>query len=242
MSERIQKYLAREGFGSRREIERWIEGGRIRNDFGYCKIGDRVDSGDIIYIDHRRIEIGNIPIRTRVIAYHKKPGEICTRDDPKDRPLASDGLPPIEDGKWISVGRLDINSTGLLLFTNNGELANSLMHPSSEIEREYLCRVFGHVSNQNLKRVRCGVRSNNDVLRFDKIEMISGSGSNHWYRIIMKRGKNREIRRAFEVVGHQVSRLKRIRYGLVRLDDDLPQGKWVELNRQMTSKLMQSIE
>lgn len=242
LSERIHKFLAREGFGSRREIERWIEDGRVRHDGGFYKHGDRVDVGDVVFVDDRRIEVNDVPFNTRVIAYHKKPGEICTRYDPDGRPLVINALPPIADGKWISVGRLDINSTGLLLFTNNGDLANALMHPSSQIEREYLCRVFGSVSEQSLIKLRSGVKSKGETLRFDEIEMLHGKGSNQWYRIVLKQGKYREIRRAWGVVGHQVSRLKRIRYGLIQLDEDLPQGKWVELPQDKTLQLMQSVK
>lgn len=239
MSERIQKFLAREGFGSRRKIEQWIQEGRVRCDSGEYKLGDRVDFGDIVVIDGRRIQVSESPSTTRVIAYHKKAGEVCSRNDPADRPLTFDSLPPIERGRWVSVGRLDINTTGLLLFTNNGSLANSLMHPSRQIEREYLCRVFGSVSEEDLVALRTGVRSGGDILHFDQIDALNGKGSNQWYRIVLKQGRNREIRRAWEAIGNQVSRLKRVRYGSIRLEEDLLKGKWKELDKERTLQLMQ---
>ncbi len=239
MSERIQKFLAREGFGSRRKIEQWIQAGRVRHDGGEYKLGDRVDFGDIVVVDGRRIQVSGVLSTTRVIAYHKRPGEVCSRNDPAGRPLTFDSLPPIQHGRWVSVGRLDVNTTGLLLFTNNGGLANSLMHPSNQIEREYLCRVFGSVSEQNLAALRAGVRSRSDILFFDQIDLLKGRGRNQWYRIILKQGRNREIRRAWEAVGNQVSRLKRVRYGSIRLEEDLPKGQWKELDKEQTSELMQ---
>ena len=242
MSERIQKYLAREGFASRREIERWIKLGRIRHDGGPYKLGDQVEEGDVIYVDERRIEVENVTTKTRVIAYHKKLGEICTNDDPAGRPLAINALPPIDTGRWISVGRLDINTTGLLLFTNDGELANGLMHPSNQVVREYRCRVYGSVSTDDLKRLHIGVRSQQDTLRFDEIELIGGKGRNQWYRIILKQGRNREIRRAWEAVGYQVSRLHRVRYGSVELDETIEPGQLVELSQEHCLQLIQSID
>ncbi len=242
MSERIQKFLAREGFGSRRKIEQWIREGRIRHDRGEYKLGDQVEFGDFVVVDGRRIQVSESLSTTRVIAYHKKPGEVCSRNDPADRPLTFDSLPPIEYGRWVSVGRLDINTTGLLLFTNNGSLANSLMHPRNQVEREYLCRVFGSVSEQNLVALRAGVRSGSEVLFFDQIDALEGKGSNRWYRIILKQGRNREIRRAWEAVGNQVSRLKRVRYGSIRLDEGLSKGKWKELGKEQTLQLMQSVK
>ncbi len=238
MSERIQKFLAREGFGSRRKIEQWIQEGRVRHEGGEYKLGDQVGFGDVVIIDGQRIQVSESPSTTRVIAYHKKTGEVCSRNDPANRPLTFDSLPPIEQGRWVSVGRLDINTTGLLLFTNNGSLANSLMHPSSQIEREYLCRVFGNVSEQDLVALRTGVRSGSDILYFDQIDTLKGKGSNQWYRIVLKQGRNREIRRAWEAVGNQVSKLKRVRYGGIQLDEDLPKGKWKELDKERTLQLM----
>ncbi|MDE0308240.1 MAG: pseudouridine synthase [Acidiferrobacterales bacterium] len=242
MSERIQKYLARKGFGSRREIEQWIKEGRVRHDGGEYKLGDRVEYGDLVVVDDRHITVSEGASVTRVIAYHKKSGEVCSRNDPANRPLTFDSLPPIEHGRWVSVGRLDLNTTGLLLFTNDGSLANSLMHPANEIEREYLCRVFGEVSEQKLMALRTGVRFDGEILFFNQIETLKGKGSNQWYRIILKQGRNREIRRAWEAVGNQVSRLKRVRYGSIVLDNRLPQGKWKELDRTQTSQLMQSVK
>ncbi len=242
MSERIQKYLAREGFGSRRTIEKWIQEGRVCHDDGEYKLGDQVGFGDVVIVDGQRIRVSEIQPTTRVIAYHKKLGEVCSRNDPAGRLLTFDSLPPIEHGRWISVGRLDINTTGLLLFTNNGNLANTLMHPSNQIEREYLCRVFGNVSERDLTALRSGIRSGSEILYFDEINALNGNASQKWYRIILKQGRNREIRRAWEAVGNQVSRLKRVRYASIRLTDDLPKGKWKELEKEQTLQLVRLSE
>ncbi len=236
MSERVQKYLAREGYGSRRQIESWLSAGKITTDHQTLQLGDQVQVGDTIYVEGQQVKVREVRSLPRLLAYHKGEGEICTRKDPKARRLVFDSLPTIEDGRWLSVGRLDINTTGLMLFSNDGGLVHALMHPSNEIEREYLCRVFGTVSNNDLSRLCEGVRSEKDVLRFKKVSRIEGSGRNHWFRIVLAGGKNREIRRAWQTLDCQVNRLKRIRYGFYHLPPDLKIGQWLELDAQQVRK------
>lgn len=232
MSERVQKYLARMGFGSRREIERWLRAGNVSGEQGALKPGDRVCVNDVLLVNGTRVEVipGDLP--TRLLAYHKKAGEICTHNDPQNRSLVFDSLPQISSARWLSAGRLDINTTGLMLFSNDGNLVHALMHPSHEVEREYLCRVFGAVPDRVLSRLRKGVRCERELLKFNEISHFDGKASNHWYRIVLTGGKNREIRRAWQAVGYEVSRLKRIRFGHYRLPKQLKPGQWVELGNQ----------
>ena len=237
MSERVQKFLARSGYGSRRQIEKWLVEGRIRSDEGIYSLGDKVVLNDIVILDDQRIRVTSSDAPTRVIAYHKKEGEICTHSDPANRPTILESIPSITEGRWATVGRLDLNTTGLILISNDGDLVHGLMHPSSQIEREYLCRVLGETSSKTLQKLRNGVQSNGEFLRFDHIEFVSGKGANQWYRIRLTRGKNREIRRAWEAVGHRVSRLKRIRYGPIHLRKNLKQGEWAELDQNQIAIL-----
>ncbi|MYD78253.1 MAG: pseudouridine synthase, partial [Gammaproteobacteria bacterium] len=213
MNERVQKYLASAGYGSRREIEKWLEAGQITTSQGVLKPGDRVEAGQVLYVHGKRIVISELKHPTRMLVYHKAEGEITTHKDPGKRRRVFDSLPSIENGRWLSVGRLDVNTTGLMLFSNDGELVNALMHPSSEVEREYLCRVYGPVSDDSLKRLCEGVQVGNDLLQFRSIEPEERTGSNQWFRIVLTGGKNREIRRAWQAFGCEVSRLKRVRYG-----------------------------
>ena len=236
MTERVQKYLARAGYGSRREIEKWLEAGQITTSQGALKPGDRVEAGQVLYVHGKQIVISELNNRTRMLAYHKAEGEISTHKDPGKRRRVLDSLPNIEGGRWLSVGRLDINTTGLMLFSNDGELANALMHPSSEVEREYLCRVFGPVSDNTLKLLCEGVRSGKELLRFRSIDPEERTGSNQWFRIVLTGGKNREIRRAWQALGCEVSRLKRVRYGHFHLPRSLKLGQWIELDEQQIEK------
>ena len=229
MSERIQKYLARKGFGSRRQIERWLIDGKIRTNHGICQLGDRVSPNNILFIHGMKIEVDELKPPTRVLLYHKRSGEISTHKDPQNRPTMIQALPEIKDSRWIAVGRLDINTTGLILFSNDGELVHRLMHPSSSIERVYLCRVWGEVNQRGLERLRKGVRSKNEILKFDEIEFMQKKGANSWFRIVLSRGKNREIHRAWKVLGNRVSRLKRIQYATITLPPGLKPGAWQEL-------------
>lgn len=237
MKERIQKYLATEGYGSRREIERWLTERKIRSPEGVYQLGDRVSKNSLIYFKGKRIQVSFTSIDTRVIAYHKKEGEVSTRKDTRKRPTVMDSLPKIKRGRWISVGRLDLNTSGIILFSNDGQLVHGLMHPSRQIEREYLCRVRGKVTDRHLNLLQEGVYSNKEKLRFNRVSLMRKTGVNQWCRIVLTRGKNREIRRAWESIGFQVSRLIRIRYGPIRLSRNLKKGNWLELNQQQIGLL-----
>lgn len=237
MAERIQKVLANAGYGSRREIEQWIEQGRIRVNRRIATLGDRIEPGDRIYLDGKPLTRLRTAPRRRVIAYHKPIGEICSRQDPEGRPTIFDHLPPLGNGRWISVGRLDINTVGLILLTTDGELANRLMHPSAEVEREYAVRVLGEVSPEILQKLQRGVELEDGRARFDRIVDAGGSGRNHWYHVILREGRNREVRRLWEAVGLTVSRLIRVRYGPVSLERSLRPGKWRELTPAETEAL-----
>ena len=228
--ERVQKALARMGFGSRRGIERLIGEGQIRINGQLAKLGDHVNEGDKVNIGNRRTVIKSEVNRIRVLLYNKPEGEICTQKDEQGRKTVFQSISRLKDGRWISVGRLDINSSGLLLFTNYGELANHLMHPSSEIEREYAVRVHGQVTQDTIKQLLKGVELEDGFMKFDQIIDGGGQGSNHWYHVILKEGKNREVRRLWQSQDVRVSRLTRVRYGNLVLPRDLKVGGKVELS------------
>jgi 23S rRNA pseudouridine2605 synthase len=240
MGEKLQKVLARAGYGSRREIETWIEQGRIKVNRELAKLGDRVGPEDRIFLDGKPLRIQHAP-RLRVIAYHKPVGEVCTRHDPEGRPTIFDRLPHIQNGRWIAVGRLDINTSGLLLLTTDGELANRLMHPSSEIEREYAVRVLGVISPENLQQLQTGVMLDDGMAHFNRILDSGGEGSNHWYHVTLREGRNREVRRLWEAVGMKVSRLMRIRYANIELGRGLRPGKFRDLETQELQRLLQQV-
>lgn len=242
MSERIQKYLARKGFGSRRQIERWLVDGRIRTKQGICQLGDRVSPGDILFVDGKKIEVDKRKAPTRVLLYHKRSGEISTHKDPQNRPTMIRALPEINDSRWVAVGRLDISTTGLILFSNDGELVHRLMHPSSSIKRVYLCRVWGDVTQHDLERLRKGVRSKNEILKFEEIDFMQKKGANSWFRIVLSQGRNREIHRAWKVVGNRVSRLKRIQYATISLPTGLKPGAWRELTKNDVEQLKRLVD
>ncbi len=230
-TEKLQKVLARSGLGSRRQLEEWIQAGRVSVNGNLAKLGDRVTAKDRILVDGDPIAAHALEDKkTRVLLYHKPEGEICTRSDPEGRPTVFDHLPLLRYGRWISVGRLDINSAGLLIFTNDGELANRLMHPSANLEREYAVRVFGEVDDAMLRRLKKGVELEDGVAKFTSITDKGGEGRNHWYHVTIGEGRKREVRRLWESQsGIKVSRLIRIRFGKVLLPPQLRSGKWVEL-------------
>ena len=228
--ERVQKALARMGYGSRREIERLIGEQKIRINGQLAKLGDHVKAGDKINIGNRRAVISSDVGRIRVLIYNKPEGEICTQKDEEGRKTVFESIGTLQSGRWISVGRLDINSSGLLLFTNYGELANKLMHPSSEIEREYAVRVNGEVTDDIVKRLLKGVELEDGLLKFDSITDGGGQGANHWYNVILKEGKNREVRRLWQSQDVRVSRLIRVRYGNLTLPRTLKLGRKTELS------------
>ena len=229
--EKLQKVLARAGLGSRREMERWIQSGRVRVNGRPAQLGDRVDDRARISVDGKPIESRSAP-KTRVILYHKPPGEICSRHDPQGRRTVFDRLPTLASGRWVAVGRLDYNTSGLLLFTTDGELANALMHPSARVEREYLVRVRGTVSAQSLHILQRGVMLEDGMACFTDIQPVPGEGSNQWYYVVIMEGRTREVRRLWESQGCEVSRLKRTRYGPVFLPSRVRQGRWQSLDKR----------
>jgi 23S rRNA pseudouridine2605 synthase len=239
--ERLQKALARMGFGSRREIERWIEQGRVKLNGKVAALGVKVKDGDRTEFNGKRIVIRAPKAEVRVLVYNKPVGQVCSRKDEKGRPSVFENLPKITNARWVSVGRLDINTSGLILFTNNGELANRLMHPSNEVEREYAVRVRGEVTDEKLRQLKKGVLLEDGPASFDSIEDAGGDGSNHWYHVILREGRNREVRRLWEAVDAQVSRLIRIRYANVHLPRILRQGKTVDLELKEVKQIMESV-
>ena len=226
--EKLQKVLARAGLGSRREMERWIEEGRISVNGKAAALGDRVDERSRITVDGRVIDPTPAE-ETRCILYHKPTGEVCSRKDPEGRRTVFERLPKLKSGRWISIGRLDFNTSGLLLFTTDGELANALMHPSSNIEREYMVRVMGKVEMEMLHRMVEGVMLEDGIARFTDITDAGGEGINHWFYVVLMEGRNREVRRLWESQSLTVSRLKRVRYGEVFIPSRVKQGQWAEM-------------
>ena len=228
--ERIQKVLARGGVGSRREVERWIDEGRLKINGDIVKLGDRLKEGDYLQLNDRVVHWEKFAIQpTRVLLYHKPTGEVVTRRDPEGRPVVFSQLPVLETARWISVGRLDINTSGLLLVTNNGELANKLMHPSTQVEREYAVRILGNISDETLEKLKQGVELEDGIAKFDAIHFFGGEGANKWYHVIVSEGRNRLVRRLWEAQEVVVSRLMRVRYGPVVLPERLKTGAFYEL-------------
>ena len=245
MDQKLQKVLANMGYGSRREIESWIFDGRIRLNNSVAKVGDRVSNKDLIYLDGNKIETAKI-FRTQVIIYNKPEGEISSNEDPKGRPTVFDNLPSLKRAKWISVGRLDINTTGLLLFTTNGELANRLMHPRYQVERKYLVRVFGDVNQSDIDILKKGVLLDDEQAKFKTIERNKGASDgerrlNNWFKVTLEGGKNREVRRLWESQGFEISRLKRIAYGPIELQPFIRPGNYLELSIEEVQKLGASV-
>jgi|TARA_B100000886_G_scaffold318642_1_gene258817 23S rRNA pseudouridine2605 synthase len=246
MDQKLQKVLANMGYGSRREIESWIFDGRIRLNNSVAKVGDRVSNKDLIYLDGNKIEAAKI-FRTQVIIYNKPEGEISSNEDPKGRPTVFDNLPSLKRAKWISVGRLDINTTGLLLFTTNGELANRLMHPRYQVERKYLVRVFGDVNQSDIDILKKGVLLDDEQAKFKTIERNKGASDgekrlNNWFKVTLEGGKNREVRRLWESQGFEISRLKRIAYGPIELQPFIRPGNYLELSIEEVQKLGASVD
>lgn len=243
MSEKIQKVLARVGVGSRRQIEAWIAEGRVHVDGEIATIGMRIDDSARVQVDGK-----NIPLRSKavesakVIIYHKPEGEVCTRNDPEGRPTVFDNLPTLKRQRWVAIGRLDINTSGLLLFTNDGELAHRLLHPSYEIEREYAVRVLGVVTKEMLAQLKRGVELEDGFAAFTSITDAGGEGANHWYHVVLKEGRHREARRLWESQGVKVSRLIRIRFGNVVLPRGLRQGKFQDLEAEQIEELNQLVD
>ena len=226
--QKLQKVLANLGLGSRRKMERWIEEGRVTVDGSVATLGDRVHAGQALRLDGKPLEV-DAAEQVRVLLYHKPVREVCSRDDPEGRKTVFERLPKLKSGRWISVGRLDFNTSGVLLFTTDGALANALMHPSSAIEREYLVRVMGRVDEPMLERLKDGVELDDGPARFSDIQEGGGDGINRFFYVVLMEGRNREVRRLWESQGTTVSRLKRVRYGEVFLPSKLKKGQWLEL-------------
>ncbi|RUO65019.1 ribosomal large subunit pseudouridine synthase B [Pseudidiomarina planktonica] len=230
MSEKLQKVLARSGHGSRRELEATIAAGRVSVNGKIASLGERIDADAKVKIDGRDVAIKpEDAVVCRVLMYHKPEGELCTRKDPEGRPTVYDRLPNLQGARWVAVGRLDVNTSGLLLFTTDGELANRLMHPSQQIEREYAARIFGEVDEAMMQRLRKGVQLEDGPARFTTIKRAGGDGMNQWFHVTLTEGRNREVRRLWESQEVRVSRLMRIRYGSIQLEQGLPHGGWAEL-------------
>jgi 23S rRNA pseudouridine2605 synthase len=227
---KLQKVLAQAGVGSRRDMEQLVLEGRITVNGQPAHIGQRISFGDHLRIDGKPVKARIVPPPPRVLAYHKPAGEVVTHDDPQHRPTVFRRLPRLAQGKWQSVGRLDINTEGLLLFTNSGELANQLMHPRFGVEREYAVRVLGALDDTQRERLLQGVEIDGQACAFKRIDEAGGEGANRWYRVVITEGRNREVRKLFEAVGHAVSRLIRVRYGCVVLPRGLRRGIWVDLD------------
>jgi len=226
--QKLQKVLANLGLGSRRKMERWIEEGRVTVDGSVATLGDRVHAGQALRLDGKPLEV-DAAEEVRVLLYHKPVREVCSRDDPEGRKTVFERLPKLKSGRWISVGRLDFNTSGVLLFTTDGALANALMHPSNAIEREYLVRVMGRVDEPMLERLKDGVELDDGPARFSDIQEGGGDGINRFFYVVLMEGRNREVRRLWESQGTTVSRLKRVRYGEVFLPSKLKKGQWLEL-------------
>lgn len=237
--ERIQKLLAQAGEGSRREIERWISEGRVKLNGETAVLGARATHRDNITVDGRAVNLKTVQEREyRVIVYSKPEGVLCTNSDPEGRKTVFDNLPKLKNQRWISVGRLDINTSGLLILTTDGELANRLMHPSYEVDREYAVRILGDVDDGVINRLKEGVLLEDGVAKFTDVQRAPGeSGANSWFHVALMEGRNREVRRLWESQGVQVSRLKRVRYGCIFLPSRLKVGAWEELNNKEINEL-----
>lgn len=243
MSEKLQKVLARSGHGSRRELEAKIAAGRVSVNGQVATLGERIDADAKVRIDGHEVTIKPPEdVVCRVLMYHKPEGELCTRKDPEGRPTVYDRLPRVQGARWVAVGRLDVNTSGLLLFTTDGELANRLMHPGSQIEREYAVRVFGEVTDVMIRKLLKGVQLEDGPAAFKEIKRGGGEGMNQWYRVVLTEGRNREVRRLWESQGVTVSRLMRVRYGNIRLEQGLPQSGWGELPLEQINYLRELVQ
>jgi 23S rRNA pseudouridine2605 synthase len=238
---KLQKALADAGLGARREIEEWIAAGRVQVNGETAHLGQRVVATDKVKVGGRLVNLHFAARVPRVLLYHKPEGEIVSRDDPQGRPSVFNALPRLRGGRWIAIGRLDFNSCGLLLFTSDGALANRLMHPRYRLEREYAVRVLGEVDEASLARLTEGIELEDGVARFIRLLPAGGEGANHWYRVILEEGRNREVRRMFEAVGVTVSRLMRVRYGPVQLPANLKRGQCRELEPAEVQALIKSL-
>jgi len=239
---RLQKLLAAAGLGSRRSIEQWIRAGRVTVAGRIAQLGDRAGPGDEVLIDGRKVDLAAARAPAReILLYHKPVGEMTTRSDPQGRPTVFERLPQPRSGRWITIGRLDVNTSGLLLFTTDGELAHRLMHPSSEIDREYLVRIRGRPSDFVLRQLLDGVALEDGLARFDSIVQDESDGSHTTFRVVLHEGRNREVRRIWSAIGFEVSRLMRIRYGPVTLPRELRPGGYRLADAEETRELAAAV-
>ncbi len=238
VTHKLHKLLAQAGLGSRREMEELIAAGHATINGKVATLGDRAGPDDIVRVGKRTIHFKSDNRLPRVVLYHKPEGEIVSHDDPEGRPSVFDKLPQLRSSKWISIGRLDYNTSGLLIFTTDGELANRLMHPRFEVEREYAVRIMGRLTPEVTTLLTTGIELEDGLAKFDHLSDHGGEGSNHWYRVILKEGRNREVRRMFEMVGMTVSRLMRVRFGPINLPPRLKRGKWMELDDAEIRRLL----
>ncbi len=237
MAERLHKVLARMGVGSRREIERWIQQGLVKIDGKIAQVGQTAEGVSQVEIQGDLITLKQ-EVETQFLQYHKPDDEICSRKDPEGRKSVYDHLPVLVEGRWIAIGRLDLTTSGILLFTTNGELANSLMHPSAQVDREYMVRVHGRVTPELIYRLREGVRLEDGLARFTDVQQRPSKGTNQWLQVVLQEGRNHEVKRMFESQGVQVTRLIRIRFGPIPLDDALSKGK----HRLLTNKEVKQLK
>jgi len=241
--ERLQKVLANAGLGSRRQIEQWIREGRIRINDRLAQLGDRVSPDDLVRLDGKPLSARRLAEKSReIIIYNKPEGEIVSRSDPEGRATVFARLPRPKHGRWISLGRLDVNTSGLLIFSTDGELANRLTHPSRQVEREYAVRVFGEVTDAQLEQLVQGVELEDGPARFEEITPAGGDGINRWFHVVLMEGRKREVRRLWESVGLTVSRLKRVRFGPVILDSATRAGRWRELTPEERGALLALVD
>ena len=237
MAERLHKVLARLGVGSRREIERWIQQGLVLVDGKPAKLGQTDEGVESVEINGQKITLKQ-EVETKFLQYHKPDDEICSRKDPENRKTVYDSLPKLNEGRWIAIGRLDLTTSGILLFTTHGELANSLMHPRTQVDREYMVRVHGGVTQEVIYRLREGVRLDDGIAKFTDVQLRPGKGANQWLQVVLQEGRNREVKRMFESQGLQVTRLIRIRFGPIALDETLSKGK----HRLLTNKEVKQLK
>ncbi len=235
---KLQKLLAQAGLGSRRDMEQWVREGRVTVNGAPAHIGMRVAPGDLVKVGQREVGWPQAAGLPRMLLYHKPEGEIATRDDPQGRPTVFDKLPRLRGARWLAVGRLDFNTGGLLVFTTSGELANRMMHPSFAVEREYAVRILGQLGSEHLARLGQGIALDDGMAHCELIEDKGGEGANHWYRIVLKEGRNRIVRRVFEALGFTVSRLMRTRFGILSLPPRLRRGQMEELGPGEVRRVM----
>lgn len=238
-AERLHKALAAAGLGSRREMEQWIVEGRVQINGETATLGSKVGPRDVVKVSGRRIYLRFEDKRTRILIYHKSEGEIVSRDDPAGRATVFDTLPKLRGAKWISIGRLDYNTDGLMIFTTSGELANKLMHPRFEVEREYAVRVLGELSDGQIQELLDGIELEDGPARLQSCFRGGGEGANRWYRVVIKEGRKREVRRLFEHFGFTVSRLTRVRFGPIALPPQLRRGQKTELDDDLVARVLQ---